>query len=88
MDGVTIVCYADKRSVDVTGIASRGNFGIAPEDMGSCFAYYHANPCASDFKLRKGEELETVACDDMMQAVKQKNLECDDCLEEIVKGCC
>jgi len=60
------------------------DYRLTAQDKEACFAFYSVSTCGScekDFRLKKNGIWEEVSCEEMFQAVEDKNYECGNCVE-------
>jgi len=89
LDGFGADCYFDSTKSDKENLQSGLSF--PEETKNACFGI-HSNSvcgdCHNTFELRKNGVLEEVSCEELFQAIENKNNECDNCLDTIFSGCC
>ena len=91
MDGFGDVCYFDNTQYDKEVLQeSITDMSLPQEIKDICFAnnQYSVCTCDNEFALKIDDELTEVSCEEYYQAIEDKNLECNNCLETVEAGCC
>ncbi|MCK5477042.1 MAG: hypothetical protein KAI55_03915 [Candidatus Aenigmarchaeota archaeon] len=90
-DGLGTDCYFDSTKYNKDELVIGIPIFLPEEIKGACFAMYSSSICGdcyNKFELKKDGEFKEISCEEFFQAIEEKNIECNDCLDMIQSGCC
>lgn len=89
-DGFIEYCYFDSKKYSKNQLQNFLGFSFPNETRKSCFATRSEDSClcSNKFYLRINSEPKEVSCEELFQAIENKNKSCGDCVDEISAGCC